>query len=213
MSADLEYLSVPSELMALSARASEHWAVSSTKLAIGSVVGGAVQDFTNGCTQTQIASFAVPRLPVDDARDPADMQSANTELAVACVEWVRSLIARNEAAHIGVAGIPRVGVLATFADHADGIEAAYKSARGKHREEIAKGLNEYREACHSLASLFEAAAKAQDTNRDDFVLARPDVSHLPESERVLFLRGWDAASEAVFRTGLRAALARVGGAA
>ena len=65
----------------------------------------------------------------------------------------------------------------------------------------------------SVAELIEAAGKAQDTNRDDYVLGRPDVSHLPEAERAVFLRGWDAASEAVYRTGLRAALARVGGGA
>lgn len=61
----------------------------------------------------------------------------------------------------------------------------------------------------AVAELVEAAGKAQDTNRDDYVLARPDVSHLPEAERIAFLRGWDAASEAVYRTGLRAALARI----
>lgn len=64
----------------------------------------------------------------------------------------------------------------------------------------------------AVAELIESAGKAQDTNRDDFVLGRPDVSRLPEAERAAFLRGWDAASEAVFRTGLRAALARVQGA-
>lgn len=63
----------------------------------------------------------------------------------------------------------------------------------------------------AFAELIETAGKAQNTNRDDYALSRPDVSHLPESERAPFLRGWDAASEAVFRTGLRAALARVTG--
>jgi len=64
----------------------------------------------------------------------------------------------------------------------------------------------------AIAELIEAAGKAQDTNRDDYALARPDVSHLPEDERAAFLRGWDAASEAVYRTGLRAALRACGGA-
>lgn len=63
----------------------------------------------------------------------------------------------------------------------------------------------------AIAGLIEAAGKAQDTNRLDYVLGRPDVSHLPPAEAVVFLRGWDAASEAVYRTGLRAALRAVGG--
>lgn len=64
----------------------------------------------------------------------------------------------------------------------------------------------------AVAELLSAAGKAQDTNREDYVLRRPDVSGLPESERAAFLRGWDAASEAVYRTGLRAAVRSAGGA-
>ncbi|MGO1069293.1 hypothetical protein [Lysobacter sp. CA199] len=72
---------------------------------------------------------------------------------------------------------------------------------------------EIREHCAALAQLIDAAAKVEDTNREGgTVLARPDVSGLPVSERTVFLRGWDAAALAVFRTGLRAALIRVGGA-
>lgn len=57
-----------------------------------------------------------------------------------------------------------------------------------------------------IGELIAAARRAQDTNHDGYVLGRPDVSHMPEAERAAFLRGWDAASEAVYRTGLRAAL-------
>lgn len=60
----------------------------------------------------------------------------------------------------------------------------------------------------ALAELMKAAGKAQDTNRDDYVLRRPDVSHMAPELRAYFLAGWDAASEAVYQTGLRAALAR-----
>lgn len=174
MSEVLEYFAVPPELVALSARASEHWAMSSTRNAAGSVVGGAVQDFTNGSTQTQIASFSVPRLPDADPRDPADMQAANAAFAVACVEWVRSLIARNEAGRVGVAALPRKGVLAVFADHAEGIEAAHKSARGKNREAVALGLSEFRGACYSVAELIEADKESDAANA---------AWHLLEGER------------------------------
>lgn len=68
-------------------------------------------------------------------------------------------------------------------------------------------------ARRAIAELLDAAGKVQDTNRSDFVLARPDVSGLPEGERAPFLRGWDAAAEAVYRTGLRAAVALCNGGA
>jgi hypothetical protein len=67
------------------------------------------------------------------------------------------------------------------------------------------------QASAAVAELVACARKAQDTNSDGYVLGRPDVSHLGEAERAAFLRGWDAASEAVYRTGLRAALAKIEG--
>lgn len=87
--------------------------------------------------------------------------------------------------------------------------AVVDAAIGRAERPHEAGLHAARAA---IAELIEAAGKAQDTNRDDYALARPDVSHLPEDERAAFLRGWDAASEAVYRTGLRAALRACGGA-
>lgn len=64
----------------------------------------------------------------------------------------------------------------------------------------------YTENPTQRAAIERVRDEAQDTNRENYVLGRPDASHLSESERAAFLRGWDAASEAVFRAGLRAAL-------
>ena len=85
---------VPAELVALSHRASENWTLNprGPRIACGVVLGGQVHEFANGSSQSQIASFSVPRLDIEDTRDPAEIQAANTEFAVACVRFVRQLI-------------------------------------------------------------------------------------------------------------------------
>lgn len=106
------------------------------------------------------------------------------------------------------APIAAVDVLAVMRHAVSAMHGAADDGADTRR--YADALHEAREA---VARLIDAAGQAQDPNRDDFVLGRPDVSGLAESERDAFLRGWDAASAAVFGTGLRAALACVRGGA
>ncbi|HEU0197099.1 MAG TPA: hypothetical protein VFQ88_07825 [Nevskiaceae bacterium] len=87
-------VTVPQNLRDLSTRASTDWALAAQgkRIAPGGVVGGPVQEFTNGSAQTQIAAFTVPSIPFDSSDEPADLQRANAEFAVACVAWVRGLL-------------------------------------------------------------------------------------------------------------------------
>lgn len=95
---EMEGMTVPQGLIELSARASEDWKLHANKrlTAHGCVDGGPVQHFTNGSGQTQIASFGIPSLPEGDERDPVSLQEANAAFAVACVNWVRQLIAGQQ---------------------------------------------------------------------------------------------------------------------
>lgn len=85
---------VPPKLARLSQEASEAWSVVE-RLGGGSVRGGLPLDWPNGSRQSQIAAFDVPRLRDDDPRDPAAIQLANAQFAVACVSFVRGLLARS----------------------------------------------------------------------------------------------------------------------
>ena len=89
---------VPAELRELSQRASEDWSAPRGGLTGGIVLGGPVVEWNKGTSQRQIAVFSIPRLPDDDPREAGDMQVANTLLAVACVNFVRTLIAREATA-------------------------------------------------------------------------------------------------------------------
>lgn len=59
--------------------------------------GGLPQDWPNGSRQSQIAAFDVRGLRDDDPRDPTAIQLANAKFAVACVSFVRGLLARSAA--------------------------------------------------------------------------------------------------------------------
>ncbi|HEX7324299.1 MAG TPA: hypothetical protein VF292_02955 [Rhodanobacteraceae bacterium] len=91
-------VTVPQNLRDLSTRASTDWALAAQgkRIAPGGVVGGPVQQFTNGSAQTQIAAFTVPSIPFDSSDEPAELQRANAEFAVACVAWVRGLIEEQQ---------------------------------------------------------------------------------------------------------------------
>lgn len=84
---------VPARLAELSELASENWRIVPGRNSAGSVIGGPVHQFSNGASQTQLASFGCPRLLDDDLRDPAAIQAANANLAVECVAYVRELLA------------------------------------------------------------------------------------------------------------------------
>ncbi|KAF1711094.1 hypothetical protein CSC70_03975 [Pseudoxanthomonas kalamensis DSM 18571] len=103
-----------------------------------------------------------------------------------------------------------VNALELLDNAAEQVRCGAVCASDAEKRRVDEGIRKARDA---MKELIEAAGKAQDTNREDYVLGRPDVSGLPEAERAVFLRGWDAASEAVFRTGLRAALRRARGGA
>jgi len=86
---------VPARLAELSAKASPDWALAARgpRIAPGVVLGDAVHEYARGSGQSQIASFNVVRVDMDDERDPGAVQAANTEFAVGCVNFVRKLIA------------------------------------------------------------------------------------------------------------------------
>lgn len=84
---------VPSDLAELAGVASEDWEINASWSWGGAVLGGRPIDMANGSSRGQIAHFSVPRLNDDDSRNPIQMQKANAELALACVRFVRRLLA------------------------------------------------------------------------------------------------------------------------
>lgn len=71
------------------------------------------------------------------------------------------------------------GVLAVLDAHAEGIEQAYKLARGKTRDEIAAGLREFREATAIVVELAELAKRAIPLLQDDADRYEDDGSNEP----------------------------------
>lgn len=95
----------------------------------------------------------------------------------------------------------RIDLLKVMADHAEGIEQAYKLSRGKRRDEIMVGLMELRESYDALAELIEAV------RAERHAYMKPYIDAIQNGTRVVDMSSYMAA-----RNRVDAALDRIGSA-